>query len=188
MDNILVELERIDHIAEIEAAKEHGSENPIAVAQPAKPEIENFIPYEEPSEPLVANESNVAAIAPTPDNLAIELSETVEKSADELSDLAETSADNLAASPNYLSQIYQENRGAFLTVGLFFAALISLKLMLAIVAAVDSIPLFAPFFQAIGLGYAGWFTYRYLLKADTRQELAGEIDTLKAKVIGRSAQ
>jgi CAAD domains of cyanobacterial aminoacyl-tRNA synthetase len=168
MDNILVELERIDHIAEIEAAKEHQLDNPIEIAQPTKPDIENFIPYEEPTAPLATDDRRVLEI--------------------ELSDVAEKSADSLAETPSYLSQIYQQNRGAFINVGLFYAALITLKLMLAFVAAVDTIPLFAPFFRAIGLGYTGWFVYRYLLKAATRQELAGEIDTLKAKVIGRSAR
>jgi hypothetical protein len=57
--------------------------------------------------------------------------------------------------------------------------------MLAIVAAVNSIPLFAPFFQAIGLGYTGWLVYRYLLHASTRAELGQEINKLKSKVTGK---
>jgi CAAD domains of cyanobacterial aminoacyl-tRNA synthetase len=193
MDNILVELERIDHIAEEAAAKPH-LDNPIEI--PAKPErdslmtsellakIESDDSIEVLTKPelddkmkidLPATESAVATEV-TPENLAIDASDLAEKSADKLSDLS-----------SYISQVYQNNRGAFIAVGLFFAALVTLKLMLAIVSAVNSIPLFAPFFQTIGLGYTGWFVYRYLLHASTRQELGEEITKLKLKVMGKSA-
>ncbi|WP_243903127.1 CAAD domain-containing protein, partial [Aetokthonos hydrillicola] len=46
------------------------------------------------------------------------------------------------------------------------------------------IPLVAPTFELIGIGYSVWFVYRYLLKASTRQELTDEIAGLKTQVVG----
>jgi len=51
----------------------------------------------------------------------------------------------------------------------------------------NDIPLVAPTFELIGIGYSAWFVYRYLLKASTRQELTNEIATLKSQVIGKDA-
>lgn len=201
MDNILVELERIDHIAEEAAAKPH-LDNPIEMpakpelddtmtsqllakielddtiemAMPAKTELDDTMTIEMPAKPVEAIDTNGTLPEVTPENLASEASDVAEESADKLADL-----------PSYLLQVYQNNQGAFITVGLFFAALVTLKLMVALVAAVNSIPLFAPFFQAIGLGYTGWFVYRYLLHASTRAELGEATDKLKSKVTGKSA-
>jgi len=37
----------------------------------------------------------------------------------------------------------------------------------------------------IGMGYTGWFVYRYLLKASNRQELLTEVDSFKEQVVGK---
>jgi CAAD domains of cyanobacterial aminoacyl-tRNA synthetase len=188
MDNILVELERIDHIAESEAAAKTQLDNPIAM--PAKPEIEEMMAIEAPTKPEIEEMMTIEAPARSLESSEINGAPTEimpENLATEASDLAEESADKLADLPSYLAQVYRHNRGAFITVGLFFGAIVTLKLILAIVAAVDTIPLFEPLFQTIGLGYTGWFVYRYLLHASTRKELAEEINTFKSKVTGKPA-
>ncbi|CAN1237573.1 Protein CURVATURE THYLAKOID 1A, chloroplastic [Linum grandiflorum] len=38
--------------------------------------------------------------------------------------------------------------------------------------------------ELVGLGYTGWFVYRYLLFKQSRKELAADIDTLKKKIAG----
>ena len=48
----------------------------------------------------------------------------------------------------------------------------------------NTIPLFAPTFELIGLGFSGWFIFRYLLYAESRQELKQEIDVVKDKIVG----
>jgi hypothetical protein len=172
MDSILVELERIDHIAESEAAKSPSDEL-IPLEVPAKPELENLMTTEVLAKSLAEKDSNVAPIETSIEQVASVSSDVAEKSADILNDL-----------PSYLSQLYQNNQGVFITVGLFLGAIIAFKILLAILGAVNSIPLFAPFLQAIGFGYTAWFVYRYLLKASTRAELAEEINTFKSQVAG----
>lgn len=86
--------------------------------------------------------------------------------------------------PSYVTNFFGKNRGPLGTIGLIVAVLVTVKLILALVDAIDDIPLVAPIFEIIGLGYTAWFVYRYLLSAASRQELSQEIQTLKDQVFG----
>jgi hypothetical protein len=89
--------------------------------------------------------------------------------------------------PDYVSDFFKEYRRPIVTIGLIFAALISVKLVLALLGAINEIPLLAPTFELIGLIYSGWFLYRYLLKASNRQELFEDINSIKDQVLGKNA-
>lgn len=86
--------------------------------------------------------------------------------------------------PSHVANFFGKNRGPLGSIGLIVAVLISIRLILALVDAIDDIPLVAPIFELIGLGYTAWFVYRYLLTAASRQELSQEIQTLKNQVFG----
>ena len=90
----------------------------------------------------------------------------------------------VAELPSYLGQIYQENKSLVTTLGLFFGAFVALKLAFALLFAVNEIPLLAPTFELVGIGYITWFVWRYLLQAAARDELAGEINGLKSEILG----
>jgi hypothetical protein len=64
-------------------------------------------------------------------------------------------------------------------------SVVAVKVLLAVLDALNDIPLVAPSFELIGIGYSVWFVYRYLLKASSRQELSSEITTLKSQVVGK---
>ncbi|KAK9047874.1 hypothetical protein SSX86_033164 [Deinandra increscens subsp. villosa] len=53
-----------------------------------------------------------------------------------------------------------------------------------VVEAINGVPVVPKFLELIGLGYTGWFIYRYLLFKSTRKELADDIEALKKKIIG----
>ncbi len=93
--------------------------------------------------------------------------------------------DFLAELPGYIGSFYQQYSQTILTVLLILSAIVTLKVVLALVGAINDIPLLAPLFELIGISYSGWFTFRYLLKASTRQELSAEINTLKNQVFGK---
>ena len=57
------------------------------------------------------------------------------------------------------------------TIDLIVVALISLKVAVFVANTALDIPLFGTSFEIIGLGYVGWFTFRYLLNAEARKEL-----------------
>jgi hypothetical protein len=67
---------------------------------------------------------------------------------------------------------------------LLIAAAVTVKVVLAVLDALNDIPLLAPTFELIGIGYSAWFVNRYLLRAERRQELAQEVDTIKQQVLG----
>ncbi|QIR38224.1 hypothetical protein HCG51_16900 [Tolypothrix sp. PCC 7910] len=94
-------------------------------------------------------------------------------------------SDFLANLPEYLGGFYQQYQQPLLTIILILSAIVTLKVVLAILSAINSIPLLSPTFELIGIGYTGWLTFRYLLKANTRQELVGEINQFKAQILGK---
>jgi hypothetical protein len=91
----------------------------------------------------------------------------------------------LANLPDYVTDFFNEYKRPLITVGLILGAFVSVKLLLAILNAVNEVPLLAPTFELIGLGYSGWFVYRFLLKDANRQELTENMTSLKDQVIGK---
>jgi hypothetical protein len=91
----------------------------------------------------------------------------------------------LATLPDYVGSFFNRYKQPLITVGLLVAAIVSVRVVLAILDALNDIPLVAPTFELIGIGYSAWFVYRYLLKASNRQELTSEIAALKSQVVGK---
>ncbi|MDZ8031936.1 MULTISPECIES: CAAD domain-containing protein [unclassified Nostoc] len=91
----------------------------------------------------------------------------------------------LAKIPEYIGSFYQEYKLLIISFALLVITVTALRIFLAVLNAINDIPLVSPFLQLIGLGYTIWFTSRYLLKNSTRQELAEEIRLLKKQILGR---
>ncbi|XP_055828544.1 protein CURVATURE THYLAKOID 1A, chloroplastic-like [Solanum dulcamara] len=64
------------------------------------------------------------------------------------------------------------------------SAILGLWLSSTIADALDSIPLLPKFLELVGLGYFGWFIYRYLLFKSGRDELRSDVQALKKKITG----
>ncbi|OAE33285.1 hypothetical protein AXG93_1200s1470 [Marchantia polymorpha subsp. ruderalis] len=75
-----------------------------------------------------------------------------------------------------------ENKSAVAVYG--GGALVALWLSSTIVGAINSVPLLPKLMELIGLGYTGWFVYRYLLFKSSRKELVEDIEELKGKITG----
>jgi glutamyl-tRNA synthetase len=90
----------------------------------------------------------------------------------------------LAELPGILSKFFNQNRKPIITVGLILAVGIGIKVTLAVIDALNDIPLLAPTFELIGIVYSGWFVWRYLLRASNREELWAEIQSFKEQLIG----
>ncbi len=86
--------------------------------------------------------------------------------------------------PEYLGSFFNRYKQPLVTLGLIGTAIITTKVVLAILDAINDIPLVAPTFELIGIGYSAWFVYRYLLKASSREELTDELASLKTQVVG----
>lgn len=90
----------------------------------------------------------------------------------------------LAQLPDYVGRFFNAYKQPIIIVALIVAAIISLKVVLAILDVLNDIPLLSPIFELIGIGYSVWFVNRYLLKASNRQDLTGEFQGLKQQVVG----
>ena len=83
---------------------------------------------------------------------------------------------------NYAAEFFENYKPLLGSLAWLFAILVSVKLTLALLDAIDDIPLLDVSLELIGLGYVIWFIYRYLLTAASRQELSAEFNTLKKQV------
>lgn len=93
-------------------------------------------------------------------------------------------SDFLAQLPDYIGKFFNDYKQPITSVGLIFGSIIAVKVVLAVLDALDDIPLLTPTFELVGIGYSVWFINRYLLKASSRQELAQEIQGLRGQVVG----
>lgn len=92
--------------------------------------------------------------------------------------------DFLAELPEYISNFYQQYSRSILTVLFILVAIVTLKVVLALLSAIHDIPLMSALFELIGITYSTWFTFRYLIKASNRRELSADIKTLKTQIFG----
>jgi hypothetical protein len=90
----------------------------------------------------------------------------------------------LSSLPEYLGSFFKEYRKPIVTVGLIFGSIVSVKLTLALLSAINEVPLLEPTFELIGLAYSAWFAYRYVFKASNREELTEEFNKIKSQVLG----
>lgn len=86
--------------------------------------------------------------------------------------------------PDFVGNFYRDYQRPLTVVAGIVAIIITLKLLSGVLDTFNEIPFFEPFFQLIGIIYSGWFIYRYLLNAGSRQELWQIVDDYKAQVFG----
>lgn len=74
-----------------------------------------------------------------------------------------------------LGRLFGENQQLLINLGLILGAIIAFRVSLAVIAALNEIPLVAPTFELVGIAYSVWFISRYMLSSTNRQELAQTI-------------
>jgi hypothetical protein len=82
------------------------------------------------------------------------------------------------------SQFLQSNQQSLLALGLILALVMVLRVLLAALDTLKTIPLLEPILEIIGIGYLAWSTNRYLLWASTRRELSEQIRAFAQAVRG----
>ena len=86
--------------------------------------------------------------------------------------------------PEYLGSIFNNNKRGLITLVLILSAFVTVKVAIALLDAINDLPLLQPIFELIGLFYSIWFTFRYLIKYDTRQELSQKFNAFKQELLG----
>jgi isoleucyl-tRNA synthetase len=118
-------------------------------------------------------------------------SEIVEYSAAELSDsdwqeMLDKIAQFVADLPSYAGDFFTEYQTVLVTVGLSLSVLVTAKVTLAILDTLNQLPMLGGIFETIGILFTIWFAFRHLLWAENRQELAENIGSLAAEVVGNN--
>ncbi|CAM8911320.1 unnamed protein product [Rhodiola kirilowii] len=75
-----------------------------------------------------------------------------------------------------------ENKSTVLIYG--GGSIVAVWVSSILVGAINSVPVLPKIMELVGLGYTGWFVYRYLLFKSSRKELATDIESLKKKIAG----
>lgn len=84
-----------------------------------------------------------------------------------------------------LGDFFSEYRQLIVSLGLVFGAIVSVKLTLALLSALNEIPLIEPILELVGLGYSVWFVTRFMLKSEKRQEFYAKFTDTKDQVLGK---
>lgn len=117
-------------------------------------------------------QSSLESEPSTPSTTALQSKPSLEPSMSTMSTQISAVSSQIA---DFWREFSQSSRPFLISFAWVLVTLIALKILSAVVNAVNGIPLMAPLFQLIGVGYAVWFTNRYLLKRSTRQELSQKI-------------
>lgn len=99
----------------------------------------------------------------------------------------EVGLDFVSKVPDEVGAFFADYKQPLITLLLVLSSIVTVYITLAVLDAIDDIPLLAPVLELVGLGYTGWFIYRYLLKASNRSELIAEFESLKALVMGKKS-
>ncbi|KAI3818520.1 hypothetical protein L1987_12329 [Smallanthus sonchifolius] len=59
---------------------------------------------------------------------------------------------------------------------------IAIWLTSVVIGAINKVPLLPNIMELVGVGYSGWFVYRYLLFESSRKELTTNIESIKKKI------
>lgn len=109
---------------------------------------------------------------------------TTEPPATQFEEIKAKVVEVLAELPAYVSAFFGEYQKPIITIVLIIATIVMIKVLFAVIDALNDIPLLAPTFELIGMIYSGWFIYRYLLRASNRQELSQEFQAFWQQIAG----
>lgn len=87
------------------------------------------------------------------------------------------------AKENFIT-LFRNNRQLFYALGWLFLAFFGIKILFAVMNAIDDIPFVTFFLKLIGFIYVVRFVQRYLVRANNRQEFVQMLDHAKAEFIG----
>ncbi|GAA6614502.1 CAAD domain-containing protein [Scytonema sp. NUACC26] len=133
--------------------------------------------------PDTTSSTPIAAIEGTKPNQPL-LPPSVAKSQEKWQEIGEQVSQFLADIPNVIGKFFNQYRQLIVTIVLIAATIVTARVILAILDAINDIPLLIPIFELIGISYTTWFVFRYLLKESTRQELAEQIQSIKNDILG----
>ncbi len=138
-----------------------------------------------PDKPAEKAESQMTTVVAPPANPSAEMP-TILTSPPESSSTSQQLWQGLK---KQIASLWQKVRGSDLSQAtpIIFATILAVPLLLvlsSVIGFLNALPLVPDLLELIGLIYLLWFAYRYLLFAESRQELGKTIAGIKKKVLG----
>ncbi len=96
--------------------------------------------------------------------------------------------DFISKTPAKIASFFSDYQKPLLVLLLIVGSLAAVYITLAVLDAINDLPLLGSILELVGLAYGGWFIWRYLLKASSRDELLQEFESLKSQVIGSQSE
>ncbi len=90
----------------------------------------------------------------------------------------------LTTLPDELASFFSDNKKPLTSIGLIIAGAIAVYITIAVLDAINNIPLLSPILELVGIGYFVWFASRYLINKSARSELIAEYESLKQRILG----
>jgi hypothetical protein len=109
---------------------------------------------------------------------------TTSNTASQLLIFGEQLSATLKVLPDYLNNLYQAYKSPLIIFGWAIATIVSLKIIFAVLGAVNDIPLLGSILELIGVVCGGWFVVRYLISAQNRAELGTNLNSYKDYIFG----
>ncbi|MBD0337240.1 MAG: class I tRNA ligase family protein, partial [Cyanobacteria bacterium Co-bin13] len=103
----------------------------------------------------------------------------------EVSDFWTTMRPLLEEPLTYLSEFFSDVRRPALSLLLLFGLLVVFLMLNSLLSSIELVPGLAGLLKLVGVGYTLWFTSRYLLKAEKRQQVWSSIDHWRQEVLGQ---
>lgn len=96
-------------------------------------------------------------------------------------------AERIALWITRFQELFGENKQTAIAVLAVLAGLLFVAILLAFLTVINSIPFVAALMKLVGFGFTLWLTLRYLIFADTRQELWEKLGQIRAGILGEKA-
>lgn len=90
--------------------------------------------------------------------------------------------------PDYLRESFNEYHRPLVVGGALITTLGFSSFLIKIIQQINDLPLVSPILELIGIGYTGWFLYRYVSSASGRQTLQKQLQTWTAEIFGTDTQ
>nr|CAB3451153.1 unnamed protein product [Digitaria exilis] len=145
-----------EEVEEVSAAPSGSEEAPVAVAEVEKVEEVSAAPSGSAEATVAVAEVVSSETSPSSDDLGLD-------------DILSKLNLNIEVTPTLI-----------LTASSGFVVLWVLS---SVVSAVDSVPLLRKFLELVGTGYSIWFTARYLIFKESRDDLFAKFEDLKQRII-----
>ncbi|WVZ73548.1 hypothetical protein U9M48_021840 [Paspalum notatum var. saurae] len=157
--------------------------DPVPSEEPASAYTTTVVVTDKPDSPADADDKVVEEVCPEPSGSVSVEEPVAELVSSEASPSPSPSPDDAGLDDiaDILSKLNIEVTPTLILTG--SGAFVALLILTSVVSAIDKVPLLPKLLELVGTGYSFWFTARYLLFKESRDEMFAKFEDLKQRII-----